>query len=239
MSQLTSDIQAGPIGLYNTSTTEYATLGSRAVTGDGREFRYARAGAVALVPGTLVQSAAEITNHQNLAPTADQAIGTKVLTVTLGATAVTANYYANGWMVVTTSTGAGYQYKISSHPAAGSGQTLQLTLEDPLVTTLASATSKVDLVANPYAAVVINPTTATSAPIGVAVTAAAASNYCWIQTKGAATVLADGAVVVGTNVAASNATAGAVEAATGVQALVGQAVTGIATTQYGVVNISL
>lgn len=241
MSQLTSDIQAVPADIFTSSATAFAPLGAKAVTGDGREFRYVKAGAVALVPGKLQQSAAELTNHQDLAPTANVAIGATSFTVTLGATAATANYYAGGWAVITTSTGAGYQYQISSHPAADASATLLLQLADPVAVAFVSASSKVDLVPNPYSAIVVNPTTATSAPIGVAVHPVAIGYYGWIQTKGPVAVLADGTVTVGTALDASNATAGAVEAhpEAGVQAPVATALTGIATTQYGMVMLDL
>jgi len=238
MAQITSDIQATPAGLFTSTADQQAILGSRAVASDGREFRYAKAGAVALVPGTLVQAAAEITNHQNIAP-ADAVAGATSITVTLGATAVTANQYAGGWAVVTTSTGAGYQYQISGHPAAALSTAVVLTLVEPLQTALAASTSKIDLVANTYNGVVINPATATSNPVGAAVYPIAIGQFGWIQVKGPANLLADGTVVVGTGLVASNATAGAVEALTGVQAPIGTAITGIATTQYGAVNLDL
>lgn len=239
MSELTSDILVGPSGLYTSSDLAYAPLGARAVTGDGREFRYARAGGTALVPGTLLQAGPEDTAHQNLAPTANGSAGDTEITVTLGASAVTANEYAGGWAIITTSTGAGYQYQISSHPAANGSATVTLTLADPLVTSIASATTKVDLVLNPYSAVIINPATATSNPIGVAVHAIAANEYGWVQVKGVASVLMDGTGVVGTAQVASNAVAGAVEPATGVQAPVGTLVTGVADTQYGAIDLDL
>jgi hypothetical protein len=44
-------------------------------------------------------------------------------------------------------------------------------------------------------------------------------------------------VTVGTDLVASNATAGAVEALTGVQAVIGNAMSGIATTEYGPVKL--
>lgn len=234
-SQLGADlvITAGDLTL-NTSTQQH-TLGARATTGDGRVFRYALAGGTALVPGTLLQSAAEVTNHQGLTPSA-AAIGATSVTVTLGATAATANQYSEGFLMVTITPGQGYQYKIKSHPAAGSGATLVLTLEDPIVVALTTS-SRVDLVANPYSSVIINPTTATSAPIGVAVTAVTAAQYGWIQTGGVACILNDGGSTVGTNVSASNATAGAVEAAVTAQAAIGVAQTGIATTDYGAIRL--
>lgn len=243
MSSLTSDINVGPFNIFNSSDIQEAPLGARAVTGDGREFRYVKAGAVALVPGKLQQASAQIANHQNLAPTANVTASTVnpvyTFTVTLGATAATANQYAEGWALITTSTGEGYQYQISSNPAADSSGTLAITLADPLLANLVAATTKVDLIANPYKGVIVNPATASSSPIGVAVYAIPADNFGWIQTKGVASVLADGAVTVGTALVASNATAGAVEALTGVQAPIGIAVTDITTAQYGAVNIDL
>jgi hypothetical protein len=197
----------------------------------------AKAGAVALVPGTLVQAPAEVTNHQNLTPAA-AAIGATQVTVTLGATAATANQYAGGLLVVTVTPGQGYSYEIDSHPAASGSATLVLTLKDPILVALTTS-SRVDLVANEYNGVIINPTTASSNPVGVAVYPIAIGEYGYIQTGGHANVLADGAVVVGTAVVASNATAGAVEALTGVQAPIGIAQSGIATTEYGPIHLLL
>lgn len=239
MSHLTGTTQIAGQDIFTTSTSANTNLGALATTGDGRYYRYASLGAVAAVPGKLYQAAAEITNHQNLAPTANGAIGDKTITVTLGATAVTANQYAGGFAVISDSTGEGYMYEIASHPAALLSATLQLTLVDPLLTTTASASTKIDLIPSPYSATVVNPTAATSAPIGVAVFPVAIAGFGWMQVSGPTVLLADGAVTVGTNLVASNATAGAVEAATGVQAVVGTALTGIATTEYGAVFLQL
>ena len=239
MSSLSGSIQIVGQDLLTTSTNQAMQLGAQATTNDGRFFRYSLLGAVAAVPGKLFQASAQVANHQNLAPTANGAIGDKTITVTLGATAATANQYAGGFAIITTSTGAGYAYAIASNPAAALSATLTLTLTDALLTTTASASTKVDLIANPYSGVVVNPATASSAPIGSAVFAVTAAQYGWMQTSGTASLLADGAVVVGTALVASNATAGAVEALTGVQAPVGTAITDIDTTQYGAVNLLL
>lgn len=239
MSHLTGATQIAGQDIFTTSTSANTNLGALATTGDGRYYRYSSLGAVAAVPGKLYQAAAEITNHQNLAPTANGAIGDKTITVTLGATAATANYYAGGYALITTSTGAGYMYEIASNPAALLSATLQLTLVDPLLTTIASASTKVDLIPNLYSATVVNPTTATSAPIGAAVFPVAIGGFGWMQVSGPTVLLADGAITVGTNLVASNGTAGAVEPATGVQAVVGTALTGIATTEYGAVFLQL
>lgn len=236
--KLTGAIQITSADLTSNSSTQEMELGSLAYTADGRSFRYCKAGGTALVPGKLQQAAAEITNHQNLTPAA-AAIGATSVTVTLGNTAVTANYYANGYMVGTVTPGQGYMYKIKSHPAADASATVVLTLEDPLLVAL-TTNSRVDLVANQYQSVIVNPTTATSNPVGVAVYPITAAYYGWLQVGGVCPVLVDDqTVVVGTNVAASNQAAGACEPHTGVQAIVGRAVTGGATTEYVAVNLAL
>lgn len=238
MSSLTSDLLINPQDLFDiqsNSSSEATQLGAKATTGDGRNFRFVTAGAVALVPGKLQQAPAEVTGNQNVAVAAAD-IGATSITTTTTLT-LTANQLAGGYAIVSTSTGAGYQYKIASH-AAVTGAVVTLYLEDPIIVALTTS-SRLDLIASPYGAVVVNPATATSAPIGVAVAATPIGYYGWVQTSGPATVLADGTVVVGTAVVASNATAGAVEALTGVQAAIGNAITGIATTEYGAVDLYL
>lgn len=238
MSSLSSDTLINPRDLFDISSNTAAEgigLGGLATTGDGRYYRYAYAGGVALVPGTLLQASAEVTGSQNLAVTA-AAIGAVSVTTTSTVTC-SANDFAGGWLIVTTSAGVGYQYQIGSH-AAASGAVVTLNLTDPLIVALTTG-SRVDLVANPYNRVIINPAAASSTPVGVAVAATPINYFGWVQTAGVATVLADGTVTVGTTMVASNAVAGAVEAFTGVQAVVGLAVTGIATTEYGAVKLSL
>lgn len=240
--KLSSNILLNPSDLTanfaSLSDAGYTPLGARAFDAAGNAYRFCKAGATALVPGKLQQASAQVANHQNLAPSTTVA-GATSITVTLGATAATANQYAGGWLVVTTSTGAGYRYLIDSHPAADASATLVLTLSDAIVVGTATLTSKVDLIANPFSGVIVNPATASSCPVGVGVTAVTAAYYGWVQSSGVANVLADGAVTVGTALVASNGTAGAVEALTGVQAPVGTAVTDIDTTQYGAVNLAL
>ena len=204
-------------------------LGAEMHSSDGRSFRYALAGGTSLVVGTLQQAQAEATDSQNLACAA-AAIGATSVTTTTTLT-VTANEFAGGWLIVSVTPGVGYQYRIRSHPAA-TAATLVLTLEDPIQVAL-TTTSRVDLVHNPYSSIIINPTTATSAPVGVAVNNVTNAQYGFIQIKGVATILADGASTVGTNVSASNATAGAVEPAVTAQAAIGVAITGVASTEYG------
>lgn len=228
---LSHNAVAAPYGIFASSTTQELPLGTRFVDQSGNAYRYVKAGGTALVVGTLLQAAAEATNHQNLTAPAS-AIGVTSVAVTLGATAATANQYAEGWMVITVTPGVGYKYRISSHPAADASASLTVTLDDAIQIALTSS-SRIDLLRNPYNAVIVYPTTATGAAVGVAVYPIAASSFGFIQSSGSAVILSDGGSTVGTNVSASNATAGSVEAAVTAQAFVGVAMTGVATTEYG------
>jgi len=215
-------------------------LGEKIYTADGRAFRYAKAGDTTLVAGSLLQSPVEDTGVQSLLVAA-AAIGATSVTTTDTVT-VTANQFAGGFVVVTGEggTGTGWQYRIKSHPAA-SAATVTLTLEDPIQVAL-TATTQIDIVKSIYDGVIINPTTATGAIVGVAMNEITANQYGWIQVDGVATLSQEGTTGVGDNVVASNATAGAVEKgadATDLQAQVGTAVTGCATGEYGQVRLNL
>ena len=212
-------------------------VGARVEANDGRVFRYVFATPTALVAGQLQQGPAEKTNHQNrTAPVA--AIGATSLTVDLGATLAQLNEYAGGLMVVTVTPGQGYSYRIKGHPAAASDADILVTLEDPLEVAL-TADSRVDFVHNPYNGVIVNPTTATGPVVGVAVDVIDAGKYGWIQSGGLVGCLANGAITVGANVAASAAVAGSVIHAGSLNAVVGYAATGIATTDYGAIFLTL
>jgi hypothetical protein len=235
MSKLASALQISPLDLFTTSTTKTADLGALAMTADGRKFRYCLAGGTALVAGKLQQASAEVTANQDLTAVA-AAVGDLAIAASSTVT-VTANQYAEGWALITVTPGLGQMYQISGH-AAFTAAAPTFTLSDPIRVALTTS-SRIDLVANPYSAVIVNPATASSVPVGVAVANNALSTYGWIQTGGIANVLADGALTVGVNLSASNAVAGAVEAAVTAQAAVGVAVTGIADTQYGAVYLKL
>lgn len=237
MTQLTGAAQVAGQNLFTSSSYKAHQLGEIVFSNDGRAFRYAKAGAVALVPGKLQQASAEVTADQNLTAVA-AAIGDLSIAASTTVT-VTANQYAEGWAMITVTPGQGYQYKIKSH-IAYTAAAPTFALEDSVLVALTTS-SRIDLVANPFSGVVVNPTTATSAPVGVAVYPVAIGEFGWLQVAGVANVLADGTVTVGTAVDASNGTAGAVEAhpEAGVQAGVGLAMSGIATTEYGPIKLNL
>lgn len=236
MSVLKGPLLVTPQEIFSTSSTQGADVGAYAVTGDGRGYRYCLAGGTTLVPGKLQQSTAEdTTNWENLTPAA-AAIGATSITITTSTTNAL-NVFANGLMNVTVTPGQGYSYGVRSNAASAAGN-LSVVLSDPIQVALTTS-SRIDFIPNPYSNVIVNPATASGLPVGVAVYPVTNAQYGWIQTHGACNCLADGTVVVGTTVVASNGTAGAVEAFAGVQQVVGIAITGIATTEYGSIFLTL
>lgn len=225
-----------PLPLMASSTIQECDLGAQSADG-ARKFRYVKAGGTALVPGKLQQSSAVVANHQNMA-CAVAAAGATQVTVTLGATAATANQYTEGYLVINDATGEGYTYKVKSHPAAALSTTLVVTLEDPIVLAL-DATSEASLVANPYSGVIVNPTTASASSIGMAIYPIPAGEYGWIQTHGVVSGLADGSIDAGGQICASNTVAGAVEAGVATQGNVGHAVVAAVDTEYRAIFIAL
>lgn len=228
-----SDFQSSPLSLFgvnggNTTTdASLATLvGAKFRSDDDREFVLVQNGGTALVSGVLIQSPASIgANHTGLT-LSTAVIGAKQITATLGGTAVTANQYAGGFLVISAGTGAGQTLKIASHPAqATTSGTVVLTLEDPLSVATLTSDSKGSLTLPQYGSangtnvgtsgVVINPVTATGRVIGATIYPIPASSttiptYGFIQTCGPVAVLNDANTAIGLDVMPSSGTAGAV-----------------------------
>lgn len=212
-------------------------VGQKFDTSDGRELVIVQNGAVALVSGVLIQSEAEVTAHQKLAmtvPTAYPATaGLFQILVTNGSTVLNVNKFIGGYAIVASGTGIGQMLKIQSHAPAANAATFVVTLEDPIQVTL-DATSKISLLQNPYANVIISPaTTATAGPVGVtlypvaastaptynattgALTAAGVAQYALATCHGPAACLVDSTVTnVGYPLGVSKTTAGTVGVAT-------------------------
>ena len=208
--------------VFCSSATKFHEFGAIFQDGFGRKFRYVGAGGTALVVGDLIQSAAEVANHQVRTPVA-AAIGDKVIDISLGGTAVTADQYLEGFAIIETTPGFGYTYPIRSHPLAdASASTFKVTLAPGWEIVVALTTSsRVTLQANPCQDVIQSPTTESGGIVGVAQFIIAANEYGWIGYEGMFGVLMDGNIAVGVSVARSNGTAGAVEAGDGTLAVVG------------------
>lgn len=256
MSYFSGRGEGGPLPYAQASTdASLATLtGTKFDTPDGREFVLVQNGGTALAQGKLVQGPAQIANHQNLV-TAAAALGATTITVTLGGTAVTANQYAGGYLLVNDGTGAGQTLKIASHPAQTSTSgTVVITLEDA-VQVATDSSSNTSLRLNPYGSsngtnvstsgVIVCPTTLTGQVIGVSTYPVAASTstvptYSLIQTRGLVACLNDANTAIGLDLMPSANTAGAVATyVVATSSRVGTSTQAGVTTEYRQINLQL
>ena len=249
MSSITQRAATGPLalvsnGLFQTSddTSLDTLVGTRFDTSDGREVMLVSAGATALDAGKLMQDAAIVPNHQNIAVAAYQAYSANgnvpaTVTVTLGATAATADQYAGGFVVVNDNAGEGQTLRIASHPAADASANLVITLEDGANVALTTA-SEVCLLPAHGANVIVQPTTVTGAQCGVTLAPIAANEYGFVVTKGVTSCLAQGAIGVGLGISVGSV-AGAVAVAAATTARLGYAAQAGVDTEYRAVYINL
>lgn len=272
MSQI-SDYKSSPFALYSQGTSTTAGTGAvdagvarevgyKFFLDDGRQVALVSVGATAIASGVLIQQVAEVTAHQKLAmtvPTAYPAsIGQNQILVTNGATVLNVNQYQGGYLLVASGTGIGTQYRIASHQPAANAGTFVVTIEETLSLAL-DATSKISLIANPYSNIVINPTTATGAPVGVtmyplaaatassfnattgALTTAGVQQFGFVGVHGAFACLVDSTVTnVGYPLGRSAATAGAVGVATlTTVAAVGCALQTLTSANAGLIRLDL
>lgn len=208
---------------FVSSATQIHDLGTRIETDDGRVYRYAKAGAVDLVAGNVLQGPAIVTAHLANTPPA-VAIGALSFTYTPGAATGTANQYAGGWLQVDTTPGNGYTYEVSGHAAIASSTAFTLNLKDPIQVALTTS-SRVGLIANPYSGVIQFPvTTATGIAVGIAGYIISATQYGWIQTWGMASVLIAGTPALGAPVMTPSTTAGSAVVETTTNLVVAQIV---------------
>ncbi|HEX9503616.1 MAG TPA: hypothetical protein VF974_04830 [Patescibacteria group bacterium] len=218
--QLSSATLVGHGGLYSNDSVQLMTLGQKIESADGRIFRYALAGGVTLVSGNLLQSPAVVAGNQTLTPTAF-AIGATSISVTMGATSVTANQYAMGYANINTTPGNGFAYLISGHAAITNAVAGTINLSDP-VQVAGTAASIVDLVLNPYSGVLQAPvTTLTGTIVGGAVAPITNAQFGWVQTHGCYSALSSGTAIVGSLLGGVPSAAGSVTAFTGVLPVVG------------------
>lgn len=212
-------------------------LGTQLVLRDGRKFRYASVGATTLVVGNTIQGAVQLSTDVGQSAAASTEInpyngvattnglGTNAIGFTHGAATVIANFFAEGYAVISVSPGGGDVYKIAAHPAFANGANTPKDLVNlwpgqKIRRALTDTTSKVDLIQHPYSRVIQTPSTLpTGLVCGVAITpltgASGRGNFGFLQTRGAAGVLTDNtSVVIGQPAIASTVTAGAVSLVT-------------------------
>jgi hypothetical protein len=193
MSTIKANLLVSPQDLFTSVSTQGTDLGAFATSGDGRSFRYHLNGAVTQVPGTVYQGPAQDATNQTPAgglATAAAAIGATQVTITTSTT-IAVNLLAGGYMSVAVTPGQGYMYKIKSNTATAGATGLVITLEDPLIVALTTA-SRVIFNLNPFNGAVVAPGTITGTILGVSIYPIVNAQYGWIQTHGQCSALLTG-----------------------------------------------
>lgn len=239
MSTLKSNIVIAPAEIFSNSSTQATDLGALATTGDGRYFRYVKAGATSLVPGKLYQGPANSNANWAVAGGLGlQAAATGAASVTVTASiTLAANDLQGGLMSVAVTPGEGYTYKVKSNTAVSGATGAIVALEDPLATNVTVA-SRVVFYPNPYNGIVVCGTTITGPVVGVAVNAVTNAYFGWVQTRGMASVLMGGTAAPGQGVGPA-ATTGSVAPATASSGLIGWASATANITEYDLINLSI
>jgi len=212
-------------------------LGTEGEDWIGRRYRFVRAGATTLVVGNALQAPAQLADHQARTPVA-AAIGDRLIDISIGATAITADDYAGGVAVIDTTPGLGYTYPIKQHLAASASDTsFVVNLKEGWSIEVAlTTTSRVSLYPNPHRGVIQTPvTTLTNTCVGVAVYPIVNAEYGWIGVNGVFGTLINVTPGVGLAVGPPAAVAGAVAINSGTNPIVGYMMdTGVDTLVQGV-----
>lgn len=199
--------------LTGSQTVGNESAGQYAWTGDGRVYRYAVAGATALLPGKATVPAATVTNSINQTGTAN-AVGAQTITFTVGATAIVADAFSGGFLAVNATATTGVNvYRIKNNTAvasAGGSITVTLAVDEPLTVATTTA-SKFTLYPGPFKNTVIQTAAASGAvnPAGVPNIAVTAGAGYWSQVGGYCAVLSDGIIAKGVGAIASGSVDGA------------------------------
>lgn len=249
---LAGRIQITDQDIRSTSTSSLGeSFGQTAETADGRTFVLSgnTSTSTTLLPGQLTSGATAIANHTNQTGVVLTA-GATSATYTIGATAVSANQYVNGYFFTNTGgTGYGQTNVIASHNAAGSAGSLTLNFIDAIYVAT-TASTKFSLLPNPYSvnvifahgsATALAPTGVPQVTVPVATATTAPTTYYWGQTGGVCAVLGNGTPAIGGAVIPSATTDGAVDVdgASSVQPKVGYMLETMVSTQYYPVMLTI
>lgn len=224
-------------------------FGQLANTADGRTYAYGFNGTgsgTALAPGKLTQGAFATANHVNQTGVT-YASGTNQINYSVGATAVTASQYQDGYFYVVAGTGAGQMLLVNNTTTVTSaGGAIKVYLKDALIAATSVTDSKFSLQPNEYSSLVVSATGSALAnfPAGVPNVSVPDQNFAWVQIGGPCSTLINGTPGVGVNVVAGGTTAGSVDvesatAANQVAPIVGYMLLTGVTTTYGSVFLTI
>lgn len=218
MSKNNINLRGNPREAFDTTVTQGPDLGTRMYLPDGRVFRYAKAGSTALVIGKLVQAPENDLDVANVAVASihfASALNTLTVTVALRAN-IQLDDFKDGIAFVNDGAGEGQLYHINGHASVLISETsLKLYIDSPIQVTHNTG-SKVTIFKNKYNGVNIVNFSPVEPVVGVPISAIIANYFFWLQVAGPATVLQQGKLWNGRQVAPSNTVSGAIRTFTNV-----------------------
>lgn len=215
MAKITGGGIIAGVDLYQVDTVATHQIGQILWdTDSGKAFRYSLVGASNLVMGNLLQAMAQDTQFENMAVGTAAASGDAYIQVTNGSTTVVPSAYIGGQILTYTAgtVAIGDEYTITGISGTlTTGGALKVYTDRPLRAAFTTS-AKVVLKKSPWSGVIQFPvTTQTEMPVGIALTAATAATYTWVQTHGPCAVLSDNSTfAVGSGISPSLAVAGAI-----------------------------
>tara|TARA_Y100000310_G_scaffold129649_1_gene128795 strand:+ start:3528 stop:4292 length:765 start_codon:yes stop_codon:yes gene_type:complete len=216
---------------------------------------YAQMGGTVGVAGHVYQSEVPTSTWMTMTVDKAQAIGSKTISATLGATNATVeDEFDEGYVGIEDDAGEGFLYHIARAGRAGEAranaaaaaaavQTVNLREGETIQVALAAATT-LGFFKHKLDEVIIHPSPPTAAVVGVTMRAVTANYYCWLQVKGPAMVMAEGTLVLLAPVRASETTDGTVTTVDWDEANVNDPSIGTvidigATTEYATINLDI
>jgi hypothetical protein len=194
-----SNMLSGPIQLHDVdpyveADTQQHPYGALAIAKNGDAYRYTRiiSTGTDLIAGNLIVSISRESNHQNIALSAAASVGDASVAPTVGATAVDANEYDEGFIIFNDVSPEGEWYQITSHGTSSAGSEAVTVNIEPTLKTAATTSSEVELVRNPWNNPAISQLIAERAcGIPVSDWDVSVANFGWLKTRGMASVLVD------------------------------------------------
>ena len=227
-------------GMKEAKTAATTILGDVKQLSQGREIVYCFVTAAITGAGIIYGTKPNQANHSNVVVRTTASINTNAVTICAGATAIVADDYKDGWLLVNDSTGEGHAYMIDRHASASSGTGVTVYLKDKLEVALTTA-SEVTLVYNiGNVQRAKNSAAVTACPRGVSLITAAASSYVWMGKSGPWPCVCEGTPRPGAEASLSSAGVTCIASAvTTASVVVGFFMTTAAASEFTMVDLKL
>ena len=194
------DVAQPKQSIYEASTSQKYSMGTKLEYGDGRVFRYARAGAVALVKSLMCQKGVDDADYNAEDQTGNFPVlgdTTIVIEVATGLALIElTNELAGGTVTVNAGLDVGSMYNIIGSQFGTTDTNIALIIDSPIRVTW-DTTSNITLVPSPWMNTLVHATTISGMAVGVPLIAVPIDNFYWSQTQGPTAIICDATETIG------------------------------------------